>query len=105
MGSSRRRNQAAKGTAARGGEFPEEQPSANRPPQRQQDEVKIFDPAMSEQRMVTIQDEMNDLKEMVKRQAEEIERMNREPEALQKQQQEFQKIHINLGLGQHTSRQ
>jgi hypothetical protein len=41
----------------------------------------MADPAMSEQRMVTIEDGMNDLKEMVKRQAEEIERINMEREA------------------------
>ena len=41
----------------------------------------MADPVMSEQRMVPIQDEMNDLKEMVKRQAEEIERINMEREA------------------------
>jgi hypothetical protein len=36
---------------------------------------------MSEQRMVTIEDGMHDLKEMIQKQAEEIERMNKECEA------------------------
>jgi cell wall assembly regulator SMI1 len=55
--------------------------------------------------MVAIEDGMNDLKEMVKRQAEEIERINKEQEAWRKQQQEFQTILINLGLGQQAPQQ
>jgi hypothetical protein len=69
----RRKNQAAKGTFARSGDLLGEQPSANGPSPRQQEEVRIADPAMSEQRMVTIEDRMNDLKEMIQKQVEEIE--------------------------------
>jgi hypothetical protein len=43
---------------------------------------------------------MLDLKEMIRKQAEEIERMNREREAWKKQQEEFQAILANLGMGQ-----
>ena len=43
---------------------------------------------------------MHDLKEMIRKQAEEIERMNKEREAWKKQQEEFQAILINLGMGQ-----
>jgi hypothetical protein len=39
--------------------------------------------------MVTIEDGMNDLKEMIEKQAEEIEKMNKEREAWQKQQLDF----------------
>jgi hypothetical protein len=81
MVSTMRKNQAVKETTAHGRELPEEQPSANGPTPHQPDAVKIVDPAMSEERMVTIEDGMNDLKEIVKRQAKEIERMNREWEA------------------------
>ena len=94
----RRKNQAAKGTSARGGDIPGEQPCANGPSPRQQGEATTADPAMSEQRMVTIEDGMHDLKEMIQKQAEEIERLNKECEAGQKQ--EFQAILVNLGIGQ-----
>jgi hypothetical protein len=90
MVSIRRKNQATKGTTAHGGELPEEQPSAKGPTPQQPDRVKMADLAMSEQRMVTIEDGMNNLKEMVKR----------ERKAWQKKQQGFQIILINLGLGQ-----
>ena len=50
--------------------------------------------------MTTIEDDMHDLKEMIRKQAEEIERMNKEREAWKKQQDEFQAILINLGMGQ-----
>jgi hypothetical protein len=105
MVSTRRKNQATKGTTARGGEMLAEQPSANGPTPHKPDGVKIANPAMLEQRMVTIEDGMNDLNEMVKRQAEEIERMNREREAWQKQHQEFQTFLINLDLGQQAPKQ
>jgi hypothetical protein len=39
--------------------------------------------------MTTIEDGMHDLKEMIRKQAEEIERMNKEREAWKKQQDEF----------------
>jgi hypothetical protein len=55
---------------------------------------------MSEQRMTTIEDGMLDLKEMIRKQAEEIERMNKEREAWKKQQEEFQAILVHLGVGQ-----
>jgi hypothetical protein len=57
---------------------------------------------MSETRMTTIEDGMLDLKEMIRKQAEEIERMNREREAWKKQQEEFQAILVNLGMGPAT---
>jgi uncharacterized protein (DUF305 family) len=98
----RRKNQDAKGTSARGGELPGEQPFANGPSPHQQEEIRVADPAMLEQRMVTIEDGMNDLKEMIQKQAEEIEKMNKEREAWQKQQLEFQAILVNLGLGQQA---
>jgi hypothetical protein len=41
------------------------------------EEARAADPVMSEQRMTTIEDGMHDLKEMIKKQAEEIERMNK----------------------------
>ena len=50
--------------------------------------------------MTTIEDDMHDLKEMIRKQAEEIERMNKEREAWKKQQDEFEAILINLGMGQ-----
>jgi hypothetical protein len=83
MVNTRRKNQAAKGTSTRSGELSEEQPSANGPPPRQKEEIKIADPA---QRMVTIEDGMNDLKEMIQKKAEEIEKINKEREVWQKQQ-------------------
>jgi hypothetical protein len=54
--------------------------------------------------MVTIEDDMHDLKEMIQKQTEEIERMNKERGAWQKQQLEFQAILVNLGLGQQPQR-
>ena len=65
MANTRRKNQAAKGTSTRGGDLRGEQPSPNGPSPRQQEEVKVADPAMSEQRMVIIEDGMSDLKEMI----------------------------------------
>jgi hypothetical protein len=50
--------------------------------------------------MTTIEDSMLDLKEMIRKQAEEIERMNRERETWKKQQEEFQAILANLGMCQ-----
>jgi hypothetical protein len=50
--------------------------------------------------MPKIEDVMHDLKEMIRKQAEEIERMNKEWEAWKKQQDEFQSILINLGMRQ-----
>ena len=50
--------------------------------------------------MTTIEDGMLDLKEMIRKQAKEIERMNREREAWKKQQEEFQAILVNLGMSQ-----
>jgi hypothetical protein len=38
--------------------------------------------------------------EMIRKQAEQIERMNREWEAWKKQQEEFQAILVTLGMGQ-----
>jgi hypothetical protein len=82
MVNTRRKNQAARGASANAGGILGEQPSANGPsPQQQQEEAKAAGPAMSEQRMTTIEDDMLDLKEMIRKQAEEIERMNREREA------------------------
>jgi hypothetical protein len=103
MVNTRRKNQAAKAAFAHGGDILGEQPSANGPSPRSQGEARAADPAMSEQRMVTIEDGMHDLKEMIQKQAEEIERMNKEREAWQKQQLEFQAILVNLGLGQQPS--
>jgi hypothetical protein len=100
MVNKRRENQAVKGTSTRSGDLPGGQPSANEPSPRQQEEVRVADPTMSEQRMVTIEDGMNDLKEMIQKQAEEIKKMNKEREAWQKQQLVFQAILVNLGLGQ-----
>ena len=74
----RRKNQAAKGTSARGGDILGVQPFVYGPSPRQQGEARAADPVMSEQRMVTIEDGMHDLKEMIQKQAEEIERMNKE---------------------------
>jgi hypothetical protein len=102
MVNTRRKNQAAKGSSARGGDLQGEQLSANGPSSRQQEEVRIADPAMSEQTVVTIKECMNDLKEMIQKQADEIEKMNREREAWQKQQLEFQAMLVNLGLGQQA---
>jgi hypothetical protein len=73
--------------------------SANGPFPQQQEEARAVSPAMSEQRMTTIEDGMHDLKEMIQKQAEEIERMNKEREAWKKQQVEFQSILVNLGVG------
>jgi hypothetical protein len=100
-----RKNQVAKGTTALGRELPEEQPSANGPPPHQQEEVKMVDLAMSEQRMITIEDGMNNLKEMIQKQAEEIERTSKEHEAWQKQPLEFQTILVNFGVGQQAPQQ
>ena len=96
-----RKNQAAKGASANAGGIPGEHPSANGPsPQQQQEEARAAGPAMSKQRMTTIEDGMLDLKEMIQKQAEEIERMNREREAWKKQQEEFQAILVNLRMDQ-----
>jgi hypothetical protein len=103
MMKTRRKNQAARGASANAGGAPGEQPSANGPsPRQQQEEARPAGPAMSEQRMTTIEDDMLDLKEMIRKQAEEIERMNREREAWKKQQEEFQAILVNLGMGPAT---
>jgi hypothetical protein len=45
------------------------------------EEARGVGPAMSEQRMVTIEDGMHDLKEMFQKQDKEIEKMNKEREA------------------------
>jgi hypothetical protein len=104
MVNTRRKNQAARGASANAGGIPGEQPYANGPsPQQQQEEARAAGPAMSEQRMTTIEDDMLDLKEMIRKQAEEIEMMNREREAWKKQQEEFQAILVNLGMGQQPS--
>ena len=101
MVNTRRKNQAARGASANAGGAPGEQPSANGPsPRQQQEEARPSGPAMSEQRMTTIEDGMLDLKEMIRKQAEEIERMNMEREAWKKQQEEFQAILVNLGMSQ-----
>ena len=98
MVNTRRKNQAARGASANAGGAPGEQPSTNGPsPRHQQEEARPAGPAISEQRMTTIEDGMLDLKEMIRKQAEEIERMNREREAWKKQQEEFQAILANSG--------
>ena len=61
----RRKNQAVKGTSGRGGDMPGEQPSANGSSPRQYEEVRVADLAIAEQRIVTIEDNMNDLEEMI----------------------------------------
>jgi hypothetical protein len=101
MVNTKRKNQAAKGISANAGGIPGEQPSANGPsPWQQQEKARAAGLAMSEQRITTIEDGMHDLKEMIRKQAEEIERMNKETEAWKKQQDEFQAFLINLGMGQ-----
>jgi hypothetical protein len=88
MTNTRKKTQAAN-TAAQARREVEEQPSANKPSPVQQEELRRAEPAVSEQRMTTMEDEMNDLKEMIKKQAEDIDRMARERAEWQKQQQEF----------------
>jgi hypothetical protein len=48
MLNTRRKNQAAKGTSARGRELQGEQPFMNGPSPRQQEEIRVADEAMSE---------------------------------------------------------
>ena len=68
MVNTRRKNQGVRGASANAGGAPGEQPSANGPSLRQQqEEVKSAGPAMSEQRMTTIEDGMLDLKEMIRK--------------------------------------
>ena len=82
MVNTRRKNQAARGVSANAGGAAGEHPSANGPSsQHQQEEARPAGPVMFEQRMTTIEDGMLDLKEMIRKQAEEIERINREREA------------------------
>ena len=82
MVNTRRKNQVARGASANAAGDPGEQPSANGPsPRHQQEQARPAGPAISEQRMTTIEDGMLDLKEMIRKQAEEIERINREREA------------------------
>jgi hypothetical protein len=77
MVNTRRKNQAARGASANAAGALEEQPSANGPsPRHQPEEARPAGPAIFEQRMTTMEDGMLDLKEMIRKQAEEIERMN-----------------------------
>jgi hypothetical protein len=67
MVNTRRKNQAARGASANAEGILGEQPSAKGPSLQQQEEVRAAGPAMSEQRMTTIEDGMLDQKEMIRK--------------------------------------
>jgi hypothetical protein len=63
---------------AQAGKETEEQPSSNKCQPIQQEELRRAELAISEKRMTMIEDGMQDLKEVIKKQADDIERMAKE---------------------------